>query len=122
MNKTLPENMADILIQSFVSAFKSNNIDINKASTPIIVTITDVCQHDRTRVGRAVYIEVDGLEFSLAIDAKKEYYRPYKDSELDACIRYNLDILFKDQTHEFITAKSAKEFVDELEAIANEDA
>lgn len=117
--KTLPEMMADIFIQSFADAFKNHNIDPTDKSKPISIVISNR-GGTPIEVYRSVYIYVDDWEFSLAIKAQKELYRPYKDSELDACISQNLDILLDRPNHVFITDESAKEFLDEQAAIANE--
>lgn len=119
MSKTLPERMADVLVQSFANAFKNHNIDLNKDLGTITVTIEDSCKNDKTKVGRALYIEVQNKTFSLAIDAPKELYRPYKDSELEACILHNVDILLEDNEFVFITHEEVQDFIKETnEAMA----
>lgn len=119
MSKTTPERMADVLIQSFSNAFKTHNINTKENLGTITVTINDSCKHDKTRVGRSLQIEVGGLTFSLAVDVLKEYYRPYRDSELEACILHNVNLLLVDKKVTFITNEEIQDFITEMnEALA----
>ena len=118
MNKTLPENMADFLIQCF-------------ANTPAIVQglkekkeIVTTNLHDNsksvTMLSRGLEIWIGPTMFSLAIDIPKEFYRPYKDSELDACITYNLHSFLNDPEQTFMTCEQQLQFVDDCNAVFDE--
>lgn len=117
MNKTLPENMANLLIQGFANAFKSLNLDLKNAM--VTTRVYDNAKSSNI-VSRGLDISVDEHDFSLAIDMPKEFYRPYKDSELDACINYNLQLLLSDPNHVFMTDEEAAIFTSDCKAVFDE--
>lgn len=119
--KTLPEKMADILFQSLSDIINHAGVSLVDSNDPVSILITPSVSNGRTVLGRQVNINVGELEFFLAIDMPIEFYRPYKDSELDACLLLNVNLLMDNQQHKFMSAEDAEAFADEIEEIVKEN-
>ena len=116
MNKTLPEKLADILVEAVWSKMKAEGMPNTGDGqvTMIYGAIPGI-------VYRALVVRVGEKSVSSAIDIPKQYYRPYRDYELDACIKANLIKLVSEENPLFITADDARAFLSEIEEILEED-
>lgn len=117
MSKTLPEILADILVEAIWSKMKKEGM----SNTGDEGQITMIYGAVPGVVYRALVVKVDGKSISSAIDIPKQYYRPYRDYELDACVKQNLVRLVSEENPLFITAEDAQAFLSELDEIIEED-